>query len=841
MPLYGLYRNSISFLKVFFISMMLLTGSSQVLAQNTASDLFIVTQKAFEDGFYDVAIRYVNQFLKENPKTERKVQANLLLGQCYFFKAQYLKAFSIFKEFLSYKEYQDVTLFWMGETYLKGSDYKKAEEYYKKVIQQYPKSMYIPQVQYSLGWLFFDTERFDEARKHFKIVMTQYKNHQLKEDSLFKFSETEYKLKEYKSAITFFKKYDIEYPNSQRKPNVYSYIGESYYYLSKFRQAIDYYQRALENSYNETLLSSSDDSLRFTTISNIAWSYLKEKEYIMAEQYFREAETFDHDKNYHWDDIYMGWATLYTETGDYDKALEVYNNLITLFPESSRIKDALLGKGNILYVIQDYKKAITHYKDVIERVIEVSSVSEDFYEKVYFSLAWAELKSGDIDSSVETFLNVKNKTKNRIVKVSALTQIGDAYQDINQLEKAINIYDQVLREFSESPYTDYVQYRQGIALLKNKNIDAAKAAFQMIKSNFPNSQYLKEADYYLAVASFQQHHWIYAKEHLQNFIKNSDDKDDVLVEAYHLLALVDFNMSNYKEALNTFGRIVDDFSEHKLLVQSSQLNIAKCLYKLGNEKEALKKFLKIIKEIPDSEEAQESFLWIADYYLQKEDYGKSISYYREFIDKYPNSDKKDLVYFDLGQIYFLQNKFNKSIAVLKNINKTNREIYTKAKLIMADVFHRGEEYTQAISTYENIIKTSPEFKREASMKIAHIRKRDGDYDKALLSYQMALSSDLYAKQADNAEIQFYIADIYELMNDEDRSVEEYLKIAYLYKYEVAWIIKSYLRIGRIFEDEDQWRDARTIYEKIIPYHTKEVKFAEERIQWIDSNIGKLDK
>ena len=70
---------------MFFITS---TQSALVFAQNDQNELFLVAQKAFDDGFYDLAIRYIEQLLNDFPKTDKIVQAKLLLGQCYFFKRQ---------------------------------------------------------------------------------------------------------------------------------------------------------------------------------------------------------------------------------------------------------------------------------------------------------------------------------------------------------------------------------------------------------------------------------------------------------------------------------------------------------------------------------------------------------------------------------------------------------------------------------------------------------------------------------------------------------------------------------------------------------------------------------
>ncbi len=63
-----------------------------------------------------------------------------------------------------------------------------------------------------------------------------------------------------------------------------------------------------------------------------------------------------------------------------------------------------------------------------------------------------------------------------------------------------------------------------------------------------------------------------------------------------------------------------------------------------------------------------------------------------------------------------------------------------------------------------------------------------------------------------------------------------MKIPYIYKDDVAWIIKAYLRTARIYEDNEKWEEARILYQKTIKFKTEEAKYAVERIRWIDKNI-----
>src|SRR3989304_10125886 len=128
----AMLKKSIIFSKFFFISMTtwvsleMAPAMSFAQTQDQEKELFLLAQKSFEDGFYDIAINFIDQLFKTYPDTTRRVEANLLLGQCYFFKSQYLKAYEIFQNLLKSTELKDATLFWLGDTYLKGANSQQA-------------------------------------------------------------------------------------------------------------------------------------------------------------------------------------------------------------------------------------------------------------------------------------------------------------------------------------------------------------------------------------------------------------------------------------------------------------------------------------------------------------------------------------------------------------------------------------------------------------------------------------------------------------------------------------------------------------------------------------------
>ncbi|MCK5014131.1 MAG: tetratricopeptide repeat protein [Candidatus Omnitrophica bacterium] len=827
-----MYKRLSHDLKLFAILLLIVTISlvpnSLSHAQDSEKELFLVAQKAFEDGFYDVATRYINQLLEEYPQTKKHIQAKLLLGQCYFFKSQYLKAYDTFQGLLKYSEFKDATLFWLGETYLKGSDYKQAEKQYRQLINLYPDSIYTPQASYSLGWSYFEQSKFKKAKKAFLGLIRTFPSHQLTEDSSFKLAETEYSLHAYENAIQYFKDYVLRFPKSRRHAQAYFYVAESYYYLENFLTAVTYYAKTAEIAYDDKLILMAKVSL--------GWSYLKLEKFTLARQYFEESYQYAREKGILSDDVFLGQATFYAETGELKKAIDAYKDLIQKFPDSQRIVEAYLGLANTYYQEKEYLKAIKTYRLIIVRSSS-GSFDRRILEKTYFGLAWAYLKAGDIDSAVESFQTIKNKAESRTVKISALTQIGDAYQDAEQFEKAIEVYDDILKNYPDSLYTDYVQYRQAIVLLKMGKIEAATLSFQSLQTHFPTSKYLNDINYYLSVAYFKKKDWTIAREYILDFIKGLPRSNEFLAEAYYILALSNFNLKEYKESLKTFYGILKDYPNETALVKNAKIYIAKCDYKMGEIQEALKKFQALVIEYPQSKIAQESLMWLGDHYLEASDFDNAVVHYQRFINEFPGSDRLDLVRYELGRAYQSKEEYDRAVNAFKLIDNTrNPQLHAKAKLAIADIFSRDLDPDSSIETYQNIIDTSPKYKRDAHIKIAEVQKKAKNYTEAISAYKKALESDVKNSEHSNAELQFLIADAYQLFNKNDQAIDEYLKISYLYPSDVSWGIKAHLRMARIFEDNEQWNEAKITYEKIIKFEADESKFAQERLDWINENI-----
>ena len=233
------------YLFCFFLLIALVYAPHSGFAQSTEAELLSAARQAFNDGFSDVATRYLEDLIDKYPQSPDLSTAKLLLGQCDFLGGKYDKALDLFEGLSRQTDKKDEILYWRGETYLKQNRLPEARRDYQSVIDDFPQSTYVPQALYSLGWSFFQEKEFAPAKTAFLHLTTSFPNHQLSQDAALKIAECDYNAGRLKDAIEDFKSIEAKYPRSAHLCEVNFNTAESFYYLVNLIPRLDFIKRRL--------------------------------------------------------------------------------------------------------------------------------------------------------------------------------------------------------------------------------------------------------------------------------------------------------------------------------------------------------------------------------------------------------------------------------------------------------------------------------------------------------------------------------------------------------------------------------------------------------------------
>jgi TolA-binding protein len=784
---------------------------------------FFVAQKAFADGFYEVSVDLLKRFLKDYPDSSKQAQANLLIGRCYFQQNRFLDALNKFEELLNQpqaKDLKDAVLYWIAEVHFKGNSFDKAASFYKRLIDEFPNSPYLAASLYSLGWCLFEEEKFNEALRYFEVVEKRFSQEPQAQDMPFKIIECLYNLKDYAVLKEKVKNYLKLYSKDTfSQAYLYFYFAEADYYLGNFNEAIQGYSKVIQNS--------RDEKIQALSKLGMGWSYLKSKRYKEAGDTFSEIMTSSLDKK-STDVLLLGKAILCYQTNRFSQAKSLYHELLNTTSDALVLIQAYLGKADAFYSLAEYTEAIDVYKEVLDRT-NLGSIPPEIIDKLHYNLAWAYLKQAEFKEAIKEFQKIVRSSEDKIFKISALCQIGDTYQDSGDYQKAQETYDTILKDYPDSFYSDYVQYQLGLTMLKVSNYDGAIMSFLALKKNYPESKLIDDATYALGLAYFQKQDYNSSKEAFQKFKEEFKDSN-LRPQGLYLLGTSLYNLGKFPEAIEVFKDIIRMYSQDLELVQKAEYEIADCFYQMGDEKGAMARFKTLRSKYPDSTLTPEIMWWLGEYYYRHNNLELARRYFSSLIQDFPKSNLIADAYYVLGSIYTEESRYQDAMVNFKKVIELDRsDLSGQAAVAIADIYVKLAQPDLAIKEYRNIIQDYPNLAHLIYPKMADLFYKIGNFNKAGDFYRKSLE---VVPVREMAAIQFKLAEVLQAQGNFDQATEGYLKVTYLYSENNDLVVKALLRVAKIYEDKENFRQAMNIYEKVASLNVEEAKYAKERINWI---------
>lgn len=816
---------------VFLLMILSILPFAPVFSQESdtkeAESLF-VAQKAFDDGFYDVALSLLERFSRNYPSSGRLDEVKLLIGRCYFQENRFLEALKQFEDLQSAqgKKINDAVLYWIAEVHFRGNNFARAGGYYKQLVDGYPASPYAASAYYSLGWCLCQQGSYTEALDAFKRLEAKFPGEQQCREAAFKIIECLYNLKEYGQLKTRLKAYIKENKDDRVKlAYLYYYLAEAEYYLDEHQAALDDYARAAQ--------ATDDSKIKMLADLGYAWSCVKLKRYEEAQKHFAAFNPEKLDKQYQ-ESYCLGRAVLLYETGRFAESQQQYEKLKALASDPLLVIQASFGRADALYSRGDYAGAVAAYREVGEALAAQAQAPGELTDRLHHSLAWAYLKGGQFKEAIAEFQKIANQSDDKVFKVSALCQIGDAYQDAGDAAKARDTYENILKEFPGSFYGDYVQYQLGVVLIKLGDYDSAITNFLQMQKNFPESKLIDDAHYALGLAYFQKKEYASSRDIFNDFER--DYKDSSLrVQARYLYGTSLFNLGEYERAIEVYKGIVREAAGDAEIIQKAEYEIADCYYQMGNEKEAMSRFNQLRVKYPDSSLSAEIMWWLGEYYYRKDDLNLAIRYFSSLIRDFPGNALIPNAYYALGSIYAEEGKCDEAIDNFqKVIGLSSSELGGQAVIAIADIYARQDKTESAVTEYRKAVEEYPLLAHIVYPKLGELFASQGRHEESLDCYRKSL--DLVPLR-ELPEIHLRMAEVFQTLGRTEEAVEHYLKITYLFPENRELGVKAMLRVAKIREEQGKRADAVALYRKIAELNVAESKYAMERIESLQGKQG----
>jgi TolA-binding protein len=190
--------------------------------------LFLVGERALEDGLNALAARTLERFVTDYPKDPRVPVATLLLGRAWLGVGLHERALEVFRRAQTMSPPPGRPLearLWEGEALFRLKRYADARAAFEDVVQGAPGSPLAPNAIYGLAWIELEHRRPEAAVKRFREMLVTAPDHPLAPTATVTLARTFVDLKRYADAVTLLLDFAMKYPNHPLRPDAQYLLG----------------------------------------------------------------------------------------------------------------------------------------------------------------------------------------------------------------------------------------------------------------------------------------------------------------------------------------------------------------------------------------------------------------------------------------------------------------------------------------------------------------------------------------------------------------------------------------------------------------------------------------
>lgn len=644
--------------------------------------LFNYVKIVYETGFdpYNEALSSLQQFIKDNPKSEYLDEGYSYLAKLFLSTNNYKQALEVINELdvlnddlksayqkINYssgiesfkaKKYSNaITLlqrskkypqdavtaanasFWIGESYYRQNDFNKAIKEYKVFLSSSAakKSSYFTTAKYSLGYCYFKEKNYSEAADSFNsFISSSNKNQKMLSDAC-------------------------------------NRIGDCNFILQRHNDAIKYYDRAMTYADNQ-----NDYSLYYKATALGAINKLNDKAETLKEIIAMPQQTLMRST------AMFELANTYTLNNQTSKAIETYTQFINEYPKNNLVVKAKQKLGLLYYNQNNNGEALTLFKDIVTKYPGTKESAEclNIMKNIYVE-----------EGKVDDYLDFVNNTAH--IK----TTVSEA---------------------------DSLSHSSAQKLYLSGKYDKAKEASESYLKKYPNGAYATECNFYLGDCLFQSKKY---NEALPYFTKVYNANKSVYTENARLkTALIHQYNKNYKVAAELFEQVIAK-AEYDYIIEEANVELMRCYYEISD----FNKLLSISKTVMGSAVYDEEIRDEAKFYHAKSLYntGKIDQAYTEFTDiandnsGVESAESKYMCCFITYTKADYEKAEKETFELVQNYSSYDYWI-AKGFILLADIYTKTGNEFQAIQTLQSIIDNyqGEDLKKEAQDKLNQLNKNE---------------------------------------------------------------------------------------------------------------------
>lgn len=754
----------------------------------------------------------IDEFVKNYPTSSKQNQAYVEVTDYYFSKGNFAKslhyASKVKENAIANEKVLDRFNFEKGYSYFYAKNKKEAEKYLKRVS---PNGVWGEQATYYLGYIAYDSDKFDDAKKLFDKVETKST---YKEKMGYYQADMSFKTGNFQEAIAKGNA-QMKVATPEEQSELSKIVGESYFNLKQYDKALPYLLK----------YKGKNGKWSNTDFYQLGYAYYKSKDYPNAIEQFNKIIGGD---NAIAQNAYYHLGESYLNTHKKTQALNAFKNASEMRFDAGIQEDAFLNYAKLSY-------------DIGNAYVSTPEVLNAYITKYPSSLYKGEMESLLIDSYVTSknykealALLEKNRSKanSEVYQQVAFLRGLELFSD-GQYNEALGLFDKSLAEKQNLKYTAKAQYWKGETLFYLNKFAESINVFKAFGEN-PAAKGLSEREnlnYNLAYSYFKMKDYANAATYFKQYVDGNPKNEARSIDANLRLGDCSFVLGKYWPAMEAYNKVIE---ANKVDVEYARFQKALSYGFVDRHARKIEDLTQFVKDYPTSNLADDAQYEIGVSHDVMNDSNKAVAAFDKLLKDYPTSSFKARAILRQGLINYNANKSDAALAKFKQVVKESPnspealEAVQNARLIYVDN-GKVDEYAAWVKGLSFVKVTDAELDKD-TYESAEKQYVQNNTQQAIAGYEKYLKSFPSGQKALQAH--FYLGQMYFAENNVDKATTNYEAVVNSEKSEYSEI--SLARLAEIYLKNKNVSKATTALKRLDSEAVQE-----QNVVFAKSNLMKL--
>lgn len=601
---------------------------------------FLYGKLSYELGFQDVAIRELENFIKEYPESSYDPEVQELLVHLFMNTNDYKSALIILQSIKApnyeiKQAYQKVTYgramqlindgkldsaesllnsslntpidpkllgqshFWEGEILYRKNQINKAIIQIKKYLdmtnpreEESESETNLQNAHYNLGYCYIREQDYQEALNQFQMAqkISGPKGKRIAQDAILREGDCYFMMKNYSDALNIFNQIIVK--NQQGADYALYQKSIIYGIQGNYDQKIKLLKE-IQSNYPNSIYNSDVDFL-------IGLTYMDAENYNKAILFLKNVINSKHD-NPDVPKAMLKVGLAYTNLNNTQKAMNFYKRIIQYYPNSTE-SDVAISTLKNLYINNGNPQEYFTFMNSSGRNLNPSTEDSITYEA-----AEAKFGNGDYPRAIQAFDQYLKKFPKGVFIIDVNFYKAESLFNQKDYQKALIPYEYVLSQGNTKYAERCAAQAANINFYEIKNYSKADSEYKRLLDLSSSKATSLDALRGLLASNVQLDSWKRVIEESEQLLSQGSISTDDQIEGNFFLGKAYKEQNNCDSAINKF-RIVSKLSKSEMGAEA-RYNIAECLFLQNNLKEAEPAAFDVIKTTPSYD------FWVAKSYI----------------------------------------------------------------------------------------------------------------------------------------------------------------------------------------------------------------------------------